>query len=103
MQFTCAFLGIVFIAAGILLAAGRVHPRLAQWKNMPPQERDKLRILPLCRNIGAVIGLCGVVFLARGLWPGFAGRWFSAAMVVWFCVAGLDVRYIAKSGRYCRS
>lgn len=100
MDFTCIFLGTLFIAAGILFALGKVHVHLAAWKHMSPREKDKIDIHPLCRNIGAVIALSGMVFLLKGLWSGFENRWFSVCMIVWLLGAGLDVWYITKSRRY---
>lgn len=100
MELTCVFFGAVFLIAGIAFACGKVHVRLSAWKAMPPQEKAAVRIVPLCRNIGTFISLSGVIFLARGVWPACSGRGFAAAMIVWLIAAGLDVRYIGRSGRY---
>ena len=67
---------------------------------MPQEEKEKIKIVPLCRNIGEVIALNGIIFLMRGLWSGFAGHWFVAAMIAWLMIAGFDVWYIEKSNRY---
>lgn len=100
MKFTCIFFGILFIAAGILFALGKGHIHIAAWKSMTQQEREKIRIRPLCRNIGEVIALSGIIFLLKGLWSGFENQWFVVSMTVWLIIAGFDVRYIAKSSRY---
>ena len=34
---------------------------------MPQEEKDKIKILPLCRNIGKIIVLSGIIFLMKGL------------------------------------
>lgn len=67
---------------------------------MPPEEKEKIKILPLCRNIGEVIALNGLIFLLKGLWTGFEDQWFVAVMIAWFIVAGFDLWYIGKSDRY---
>ena len=63
---------------------------------MPQEEKEKIKIVPLCRNIGEVIALNGIIFLMKGLWSGFADHWFVAAMIAWLMIAGFDVWYIEK-------
>lgn len=101
MDFTCIFFGVVFIMTGILFAFGKCHIYLSAWKNMPQQEKENIRIGPLCRNIGGIIALSGIIFLSKGLFPAFENRCFVAAMILWLILAGFDVWYINKSNRYC--
>lgn len=65
-----------------------------------PEEKEKIAIVPLCRNIGEIIALNGIIFLLKGLWAGFSDHWFVGAMVAWMIIAGFDVWYIEKSQRY---
>lgn len=67
---------------------------------MPQEEKEQIQILPLCRNIGGVIILCGIIFLLKGLWVDFSNHWFMGSMVAWLVIAGLDVWYMTKSQRY---
>ena len=55
MDFTCIFFGFLFTFAGLWFAFGKGYLHLSLWKNMPQKEKDKLRIIPLCRNIGGII------------------------------------------------
>ncbi len=103
MDFTCIFFGILFVISGLWFACGKGHIHLAAWKHMPQEEKDKIRIRPLCRNIGEIIALSGIIFLFKGFWTGFENHWFAAAMTGWLVIAGIDVVYIAKSRRYCRN
>lgn len=100
MDFICIFFGILFTIAGFLFFFGKAHIHLSAWKNMPQEEKDKIKILPLCRNIGKVIILSGILFLVKGFWTNFSNHWFVAFMVAWLIVAGLDVWYITRSKRY---
>lgn len=52
MDFTCIFFGMLFCAAGFVFACGKGHIYLSAWKNMPQAEKNKIKIVPLCRNIG---------------------------------------------------
>ena len=97
---TCIFFGIIFTIAGFMFACGKGHIHFSSWKNMPQEEKEKIKIVPLCRNIGEVIALNGLIFLLKGLWTGFENHWFVTAMVAWFIVAGFDLWYIEKSDRY---
>ena len=94
------FFGVLFILGGLLFAGGQIHSRMNLWKQMPQEEKDKINIIPLCRNIGEIILLSGILFLMDGLWPDFQEHWFTGAMVAWLIVAGLDVWFILKSNRY---
>lgn len=100
MDFICVFLGILFTIVGFLFFFGKAHIHLSTWKNMPQEEKKQIQILPLCRNIGGVIILSGIIFLLKGLWVEFSNHWFMGSMVAWLVIAGLDVWYITKSQRY---
>ena len=67
---------------------------------MPQEEKEKIKIIPLCRNIGEVIMLNGIIFLIKGFWAGFSNHGFVGAMIAWLIVAGLDIWCIGKSDRY---
>ena len=100
MDHTCIFLGTLFTIAGCLFACGKGHIHFAAWKTMPREEKEKIDIVPLCRNIGNIIVLNGLLFLLKGVWSGFTDFWFTAAMLVWLMIAGCDIWYIEKSNRY---
>ena len=100
MDFTCIFFGVLFTVAGFVFACGKGHIHLSAWTNMPQSEKDKIKIRPLCRNIGEVIALNGIIFLLKGFWSAFGDHWFVGAMIAWLVVAGFDVWYIGKSKRY---
>ena len=74
---------------------------LSAWKNMPQPEKDKIKIRPLCRNIGEVIALNGIIFLLKGFWSGFSDHWFVGAMIAWLVVAGFDA-FTEYSSYDCR-
>ena len=100
MNITCIFFGIIFLITGILFAAGKVHEHITAWKNMPEEEKRRIRISPLCRNIGGVIALSGVIFLISGFWQGFRDRVFVISMVCWLVLAGIDLFFIEKKHWY---
>ena len=100
MDYTCIFFGVLFTIAGFVFACGKGHIHLSAWKNMPQEEKEKIKIIPLCRNIGEVIMLNGIIFLIKGFWAGFSNHWFVGTMIAWLIVAGLVMWYIGKSDRY---
>lgn len=100
MNFTAVILGILFLACGILIAAGKLHTHLSAWKHMSQQERSKIKVRPLCLNIGEIVMLNGIIFMLKGLISNFTDHWFTLAIVAWMIVAGFDAWYISKSGKY---
>lgn len=100
MDFTCIFFGMLFLVFGIVFACGKGHIHFSVWKNMSQEEKEKINIVPLCLNIGEVISLAGIIFLAKGIWVNLANIWFVIAMILWLILAGFDVWYIGKSSRY---
>ena len=100
MNIICILFGAIFTVAGFLFAAGKIHTHIPAWKQMPEEEKKKINIGPLCRNIGEVILLSGIIFLLKGFWPAFTDHWFTGSMVAWLIVAGLDVWFISKSSRF---
>lgn len=100
MDGACLFLGILFLAAGIFFYSGRAVRHITAWKRMPEEEKQKVRIRPLCRNIGTVIAASGVVFILSGVWNTFRDGAFLWCMIGWLFLSGIDVYWIGKSGRY---
>ena len=92
--------GILFIAAGTMFFIGKAHEHIESYSRMPEAEKANIKIKPLCRNVGIVIGLAGVGFLIAGLDPIFASKIFIWYMIAWFVGAGFDARFISKSNRY---
>lgn len=100
MNFTAIVLGTLFLVSGVMIAAGRLHIHLSAWKHMSSQERGKIKVKPLCLNIGEIVMLNGIIFLLKGLISNFTDYWFTLAIVAWMLVALFDVWYISKSGKY---
>lgn len=100
MDYTCVFLGTVFIISGVLFAGGKLHTHLSAWRNTLCEEKRRIRIIPLCKNVGGMIVCNGLLFLVKGFSKFLGDSWFIAAVLVWSILAGLDVWYISKSKRY---
>lgn len=100
MNITSICFGLVFLIGGIIFFLGRGHIKLSAWKAMSDKEKSQINIKPLCRNIGGMIMICGVIFIVSGLWGRFQDKFFIWSMVIWLIVAGVDVYFIGKSQRY---
>ncbi len=100
MNGTCLIFGILFIGIGIAFFAGKAHTRMKAWQKMPQAEKDGIRIKPLCRNIGTIIALAGLIFLVSGLNASFKTNCFTFGMIGWMVLCGADLIFIEKSGRY---
>ncbi len=100
LNWTCLIFGILFLVGGILFFVGQIHSRVKAWQNMPEEEKATVRIKPLCHNIGIVIMLCGVVFLASGIWSAFKDNAFAWCMIGWMVACAADLVYIERGKRY---
>ncbi|MCD7708937.1 MAG: DUF3784 domain-containing protein, partial [Clostridiales bacterium] len=101
-KLTILVFGILFIAFGVAIALGKVHTHLKEWKATPQSERDKIAIKPLCRNVGGMISLCGVIFAVKGLFYGIPDRLFLLLMLLWIAAAFIDFWQMGKKGWYIR-
>lgn len=100
MKLACLLFGIVFVAIGILFAMGKIHPHLSFYQKMTPAEKESIRIVSLCRNIGGVIALAGILLLLKGTLKFFTDPYFLFAVILWLIFAGGDAYWISKSGRF---
>lgn len=100
MDIICVILGILFFGAGVGFALGKIHKHLAAWKKMPEADKEKIKIVPLCRNIGIMIAISGVIFILKGICPIFTDTVFTSTIIIWMVFAVVDVWFISKSGRY---
>ena len=103
MRFTCLFLGIAFILAGIIFAFSKIYTYIDGWKYISQEEKDNINIVPLCKNIGAIISLNGLIFLIKGIVGAFSNTIFVWVMIAWLVVAGIDLWYISKSNHYIKN
>lgn len=100
MNITCVVFGTVFLIIGFMFFIGKVHEHIDGYKKMSEEEKAAIKIIPLCRNVGVVIGLAGIGFVIAGFVSVFADKIFVWYMIAWFIGAGLDIRYISKSSRF---
>ncbi len=100
MNITCIIFGVLFIAIGTLFFIGKAHKHIESYSTMTETEKSNIKIEPLCKNVGIVIGLAGLGILSAGFVPIFASKFFIWYMIAWFIGAGLDARFISKSGHY---
>ncbi len=100
MNLTCIAFGVIFFLAGFVFFIGKGHEHISAWKQMPESEKAKIHIKPLYRNVGFMIAICGVIFLAAGLSAFFKENFFIWAMILWFILSGADFFHIAKSPKY---
>ena len=94
MNGACLFLGILFLAAGIYFYSGKAVNHITAWKTMPEEEKRKIHIRPLCRNVGMMIATSGIIFLLSGAWYAFRKSGFLWCMVG--CVLDRKIRPVPE-------
>lgn len=67
---------------------------------MSPEQRSKVNIKPLCRNIGTAISIVGVILIVAGLWEFFLSEIFLWAMLAWAVYVVIDFCYIMKNNSF---
>ncbi len=98
MYFTCIAFGVFFILAGIAIALGLVHTHLKGWKETPEEEKANIRIGALCRNVGFMIALAGIVIFVAGVNQFFRENLFVWLMIAWIILCIIDIWLMGRKG-----
>ncbi len=96
----CITFGMIFLIAGGMFFTGTALRFIEDWQRIPQEEKDQIRIIPLCRNAGVMLALAGIVFIAAGCFPRFRELMFRWTMIGWMALCAADLVYIEKSERY---
>lgn len=102
MNFTCIALSMALLVTGIIFFTGRGIPRIKAWQNTSQAERDSIDADRLGRNVAVLFLLAGVFILLAGVNMIFRENIFIWCMIGWFVLAGADIYFISKSGRYIK-
>ena len=102
MNITLIVFGFIFLIFGILFFFRVILKYLKLWKNMSQEDKSKIKIKPLCRNIGVIISLSGVIFLTSGFSSYFKENFFVLSMVLWMIISIIDAYFIFKKERYVK-
>ena len=100
MNLHCIAFGLIFLVVGIAFFIGVGPKWIKAWREMPKEEKNKIRMDDLSKNIGCVFLVASAIFLTSGFSPEFMNTAFMWSMIVWFVLTGLDVAFITKSSRY---
>lgn len=100
MKMTCVVLGLLFLIVGILFSTGRLLKYVHAWQEMSEEEKSRIHIERLYRNVGLMIASSGCIFFLNGISKNFSDHGFIVAMIIWLGIAVFDVIYIEKSSRY---
>ena len=100
MNFISIIFGSFFFIFGLLIALGKVHTHLQMWAQMTENEKSHIKVRPLYQNIGALIGLLGLLLLSNGFISLVQGKIFLISMIVWVILGWADAIFISKSSVY---
>lgn len=96
----CIVFGAAFLVLGILFYVGKAMFLIPGWTQMTKQEKVEIRIVPLCKNVGSLIALSGIILLCGAAFPGFMETGLRWAMIGWLVLCVLNLLFISRSGRY---
>lgn len=100
MAIVCLILAGVFLLVACAFFMQIAPNWIQQYRTMPEQEKRKIRIGPLSRNIGLIFLLAAIIFAVAGISPYFKEKLFRWFMIGWMVLTGFDVYFIGKSKRY---
>ncbi len=100
MNLYCIIFGFGFLIYGIGLALGKAPKMIKALREMPEEEKSKLRIDLLGKNMACVFLSAAIIFILSGFSSAFKDAAFIWCMVAWLVGTGLDIAYISKSNRY---
>ncbi len=103
MNITCIAFGGVLLIFGVLFFVTKLYRLFPFWKKMSFEERAKLNMKAISRNIGVMICVCALILLAAGLWEFFYTKVFIWAMILWFVAVVMDAILIATKKKYLNS
>ncbi len=103
MNLKVLIFGILFFIAGVLFACGKLHTKIDGWQKMSPEEKAKVNERAMCLNFGAIISLCGVIFILAGAIPAFLDKGFTWAMVAWIAICFGDLFLVSKKKLFEKS
>lgn len=100
MVVACLVLSGIFFLVALAFFMQIAPNWIQQYRTMPEQEKRKIRIGPLSRNVGFIFLLASIIFAAAGISPYFKEVFFRWVMIGWMILTGFDVYFIGKSKRY---
>ncbi|HMM06919.1 MAG TPA: DUF3784 domain-containing protein [Clostridiales bacterium] len=100
MNLYCIVFGCIFLVVGVAFFIGIGPNWIKAWRELPPEEKSKVRMDKLSKNIGCIFLIASAIFLISGFSPEFLNAAFVWCMIFWFVLTGLDVAFIAKSKKY---
>lgn len=100
MAMLCYLISFVLLIVGVSFFTGIAASYIKGYANLPEEEKKKIDIKGLCRNISVLFFIAAGIFLLAGYSDVFRERYFRWFMVVWFIACGIDLWFIHKSKRY---
>ena len=96
----CYAISVIALAGGVLFFTGKGASYIKGYANMPDEEKKKIKIKPLCKNVSVAFFTIAVIFAAAGYSEAFRLNYLKWAMIGWMVLCCADALYISKSGRY---
>lgn len=100
MQLQSFILGILFLAGGAFFFSGSAIPRMKGWKALSDEEKRKIRVGALGKNVGIVLSAAGILFELAACFRPFREQAFLWSIIFWLILTGMDVYDMEKSKRY---
>ncbi|MCL1835685.1 MAG: DUF3784 domain-containing protein [Oscillospiraceae bacterium] len=98
----CYMAAAMLLVVGVAFLTGKAPVFIKAYRLMPEEEKEKINIKPLCRNLSAAFLIAAAIFGAAGYSEVFRLIYFKWAVVGWLALCCADIAYIGKSKRYIK-
>ena len=98
----CYVISAVMLVIGAAFFTGKAASYIKGYRDMPEDEKAKINIKPLCRNMSVLFFAAAVIFGITGYFETFRELYFKWAMLGWLVLCVLDLVFINKSKRYVK-
>ena len=96
MNLFCILLGIALIVVSYLFWIGKGVKYIRAWEETPIEEKNKVNIGKVGRNIACIFALGSVIFIITGFSPTFKEKAFVWSMIGYLILIGADVYHMGK-------
>ncbi|WP_018591298.1 DUF3784 domain-containing protein [Terrisporobacter glycolicus] len=91
---------IMFMIVSYALYTGKALKYMKSYEAMRDEDKEKIKVIPLCRNISVAIFLAAIIFFIAACSLEFRENFFQWFIVIWTIGCAIDLWYINKSKKY---
>lgn len=96
----CYMVSIALFIISIVFFSGKGAAYIKGYRIMPEEEKRRINIKALCKNLGAMLFLAAVIFGIAGCFEVFKTDFLKWAVAGWMALCFADIVFMNKSKQY---